>query len=194
MRIITGFLKGRRLYLPDNRRDIRPTSDRTKEGMFGVISARRELEGIRVLDLFSGTGNLGFESISRGAEIVEFVDNNRYAIKLIQENAKRLGVESQIHCILTDVQRFIHGSPRPFDLVFADPPYDYPEMPELVETITGNGWLQENGWLVLEHDRRYDFTAHPHCAFSKPYGRTIVTIFLSYQVYDPHTDESEELL
>jgi 16S rRNA (guanine(966)-N(2))-methyltransferase RsmD len=194
MRIITGTLKGRRLSLPNKELDIRPTSDRTKEGMFGVISARRELEGIRVLDLFAGTGNLGFEALSRGAKSIEFVDGSRYAITLIQKNADQFGVSSQVHCILSDVQRFIQGTPRSYDLVFADPPYDYPEMPELVDRIINGGWLSDNGWFVLEHDRRHDFTDHSHCAFSKPYGRTVVTIFLSFQVFDPDTEEMEDSL
>ncbi len=191
MRIITGSLKGRRLFLPSKELDIRPTSDRTKEGMFGVIASRMELQGMRVLDLFAGIGNLGFEAISRGAQSVEFVDSSRYAISLIEKNAERLGVTSQTHCITSDVQRFVQGMPRPYDLVFADPPYDYPELPELVERILNNGWLAGDGWLVLEHDRRHDFTDHLHCAFSKPYGRTIVTIFLSYQVFDPDTEMEE---
>lgn len=194
MRIITGSLKGRRLSLPGKELDIRPTSDRTKEGMFGVISARKELEGIRVLDLFAGTGNLGFEAVSRGARSVEFVDSSRYAIGLIQKNAELLGVASQIHCITSDVQRFIQSTPRSYDLIFADPPYDYPEMPELVDMIMNHGWLEDDGWLVLEHDRRHDFTDHPHCAFSKPYGRTIVTIFLAYKVFDPDPQEMEDSL
>lgn len=194
MRIITGSLKGRRLSLPGRELDIRPTSDRTKEGMFGVISARKELEGIRVLDLFAGTGNLGFEALSRGAGSVEFVDGSRFAINLIQKNAEQFGVSSQVHCILSDVQQFIHGTPRSYDLIFADPPYDYPEMPELVEKVIDDGWLSEDGWLVLEHDRRHDFTDHLHCAFSKPYGRTVVTIFLSYQVFDPDAAETEDSL
>jgi len=192
MRIITGSLKGRRLFLPGKELDIRPTSDRTKEGMFGVIDARKELQGVRVLDLFAGTGNLGFEAISRGARSVEFVDSSRYAISIIQKNAEQFGVASQIHSINTDVQHFIQGAPRPYDLIFSDPPYDYPEMPELVERILSEGWLEEDGWLILEHDRRHDFTGHPNCAFSKPYGRTVVTIFLSYQVYDPDTEATEE--
>lgn len=194
MRIITGSLKGRRLSLPGRELDIRPTSDRTKEGMFGVISARKELDGIRVLDLFAGTGNLGFEALSRGAKSIEFVDGSRFAVSLIQKNAEQFGVSSQVHCILSDVQRFIMGTPRPYDLIFADPPYDYPEMPELVDKIIDDGWLSKDGWLVLEHDRRHDFTDHSHCAFSKPYGRTVVTIFLSYQVFDSDAAETEDSL
>lgn len=191
MRIITGSLKGRRLYLPSKELDIRPTSDRTKEGMFGVITARKELEGTRILDLFAGIGNLGFEAISRGAQSVEFVDSSRYSISLVEKNAERLGVDSQVHCINMDVQRFIQGMPRAYDLIFADPPYDYPEFPELVDTVIDNGWLADDGWLVLEHDRRHDFTDHPNCAFSKPYGRTIVTIFVSYQIFDPDSETEE---
>lgn len=189
MRIITGKLKGRKIKLPKNIQGIRPTSDRTKEGMFGVIDARKSFRDIRILDLFSGSGNLGFEAISRGAREVLFVDNNRDAIAWIVKNAKDLGIESQIICQNMDVLRFIQGIPSPYDLVFADPPYDFPEMPALVDHIIHDGWLKDDGWLILEHDARHNFAEHPHCVFVKPYGRTVVTIFVSYPVYQ--SDEEQ---
>ncbi|HKJ30739.1 MAG TPA: 16S rRNA (guanine(966)-N(2))-methyltransferase RsmD [Balneolales bacterium] len=192
MRIITGKLKGRKIKLPKNIRGIRPTSDRTKEGMFGVIDARKSFRDIRILDLFSGSGNLGFEAISRGAKDVLFVDNSREAIKWIMENAKSLDIESQVTCQNLDILRFLQGPPSPYDLVFADPPYDYPEMLALIDHIINDGWLKDDGWFILEHDARHNFADHPHCVFMKPYGRTIVTIFLSYPVYQPDTDEKEE--
>lgn len=185
MRIITGFLKGRKIELPPDVTNVRPTSDRTKEGMFSVIAARKNFDGLRVLDLFGGSGNLGLEAISRGAGSVFFVDNSRDVIRYIRNNAEKLGVDDKIRCQCSDVTRFINGPARPYDLVFADPPYDYPAMKELVERIVSEGWLEKDGWLILEHDSRHNFTEHPHCAFSKPYGRTIVTIFVGYAVYQP---------
>lgn len=179
MRIITGTLKGRKIPSLDGEQ-VRPTSDRTKEGMFGVISARRDFEGIRVLDLFAGSGNLGFEAISRGAASVTAVEDNNVAVKLINETAEKFGVAEYINVAPFSVEHYLQGTPQPYDLVFADPPYDLPDMPGLIETVLQNGWLNEDGWLILEHDRRHDFTTHPHCVFSKPYGRTIVTIFLSF--------------
>jgi 16S rRNA (guanine(966)-N(2))-methyltransferase RsmD len=177
MRIITGSLKGRRLKSPTTD-ETRPTSDRTKEGMFNVIDARRYFDDLDVLDLFGGSGNLGFEAISRGAAHVTFVDSSRASIKIIEENAEHLGVTNQIRVICSQVDSFLSRFARPFDLVFADPPYDYPEMSKLIDVVLTGGWLAEGGWFLLEHDKRHHFTEHPNCVFSKPYGRTIVSIFV----------------
>jgi 16S rRNA (guanine(966)-N(2))-methyltransferase RsmD len=176
MRIITGTLKGRRLKVPDSG-VIRPTSDRTKEGLFSVMDARIYFDDLNVLDLYAGSGNLGFEAISRGVATATFVDNNRLSATTITENAELFGVTEQIRIIQSDVQRFLSGPARPFDIVFCDPPYDLPEMAEMVETVLTAGWLAPDGWFVLEHDKRHNFSKHPYCVFTKPYGRTIVSIF-----------------
>jgi 16S rRNA (guanine(966)-N(2))-methyltransferase RsmD len=187
MRIITGTLKGRKLNAPASG-VVRPTSDRTKEGMFSIINARRYFDDLVVLDLFAGSGNLGFEAISRGVERVMFVDSNRAAIKVIEETAEKFEVSTQIRTICTDVARFIAGPPQAYDLIFADPPYDLPEMDVLIENVLKEGWLTEGGWFLLEHDKRHNFSKHPNCVFTKPYGRTIVTIFINEM---PGADEEE---
>lgn len=192
MRIITGTLKGRRLKSPTTD-ETRPTSDRTKEGMFNVIDARRYFDDLEVLDLFGGSGNLGFEAISRGAAHVTFVDASRASIKIIEENAAHLGVTDQIKVICSQVDSFLSRFARPFDLVFADPPYDYPEMEKLIDVVLTNGWLAEEGWFLLEHDKRHNFTDHPNCVFSKPYGRTIVTIFVLKSDSDSETSMDVDL-
>lgn len=176
MRIITGTLKGRRLNAPATG-EVRPTSERTKEGMFNVIDARRYFDNLAVLDLFAGSGNLGFEAISRGVERVVFVDSNRASVKVIEETAERFGVSNQVFTICTSVDRYLNGPPQKFDLIFADPPYDLEGMSEMVVQILEGGWLEEDGWFLLEHDKRHNFSEHPNCVFSKPYGRTIVSIF-----------------
>lgn len=192
MRIITGRLKGRKI--PTLRgEEIRPTSDRTKEGMFGVITARRDFDGLHILDLFAGTGNLGFEAISRGAATVTSVEENADAGRLINQTAEKFGIADQVHVAPFPVEHYLQGTPRPFDIIFADPPYDLPDMPGLVDLIVNEGWLKEDGWLILEHDSRHDFTTHPHCVFSKPYGRTIVTIFLSYPIPDEAINSEEHI-
>ena len=188
MRIITGSLKGRKIPgLPGKR--VRPTSDRTKEGMFGVIDARKDLDGLVILDLFAGTGNLGFEAISRGVSRVISVEQDDVASALIHETAENLGVDDLLDVIPIRVEDYLKATPQPFDIIFADPPYELEDMPGLVEQILSEGWLHEDGWLILEHDSRHDFTDHPHCVFSKPYGRTIVTIFLSFPIPDEAREE-----
>jgi 16S rRNA (guanine966-N2)-methyltransferase len=179
MRIITGTLKGRKLEVPDPD-VVRPTSDRTKESMFNVIETHKGIAGMDVLDLFAGSGNLGFEAISRGASRVQFVDSDRTSIAYIEKMAAHFDVEAQISTRLLPVETHMGDTPKPWDIIVADPPYDYPDMPGLVENILNNGWLKDEGWFILEHDVRHNFTGHPNCFFSRPYGRTIVTIFFDY--------------
>lgn len=177
MRIITGKLKGRKIAVPPSL-EVRPTSDRTKEGLFSVIEARRYIRNAKVLDLFAGSGNLGFEAISRGASGVHFIDRNRANIKHIESLADRFNISGSIRTTTGDVAQYLNGPPLPCDIIFADPPYDYPLMEEMIEKTVTGGWLAEGGWFVLEHDKRHDFSEHPHCFFSKAYGRTIVSIFI----------------
>lgn len=176
MRIITGLLKGRRINIPKTL-NVRPTSDRTKEGLFSIIEARRFIRDMQVLDLFAGSGNLGFEAISRGAANVLSVDGDHRNIRHIENVAEEFEVSSQVRTVTSNVEDFLQGPAVPYDIIFADPPYDYPLMEEMIETILTKGWMQPDGWLILEHDKRHDFTGHPQCAQTKAYGRTTVSIF-----------------
>lgn len=181
MRIITGTLRGRKIPVPKSS-GVRPTSDRTKEGIFSIIDSRRYIQGAQVLDLFAGSGNLGFEAISRGAANVLFVDRDKGNIKTIEKTAHIFEIEEQIRTHVGPVEKYLDTPAIPFDFIFCDPPYDLPELPDLVEKILQNGWLAEGGWLVLEHDRRHEFRDHPHCLISRPYGRTIAAIFEAHPV------------
>lgn len=180
MRIITGTLKGRRLSVPKNV-ELRPTTDRVKESMFAIIEARKGFAGLHILDLFAGSGNLTFESISRGAQRIVAVEQSPIAVQHINKTAKSLQIDTKIHVLAANVEHYLDGVPQTFDLVFADPPYTYPYIPHLIEQVLSN-WLKDAGWLVLEHDLRHQFEEHPHCVFSKAYGRTIVTIFTKLPV------------
>lgn len=177
MRIITGTLKGRQIHIP-NTLNVRPTTDRTKEGLFSILDSRKYIRSATVLDLFAGSGNLGIEAISRGAKSVLFVDSDRRNIDHIEKLGKEFDISDQIRTVPSTVEKFLEGMPLPYDIIFADPPYDYPMMEELINTITTEGWLADHGWLMLEHDKRHDFREHPHCAYAKNYGRTYVSIFL----------------
>ena len=176
MRIITGTLKGRRIQIPKGL-NVRPTSDRTKEGMFSVITSHKYLADARVLDLFAGSGNLGFEAISRGARSVLFVESDRQNVKQIEKQAESFKVSDQVRTQVMPVDEYLQWPATAYDFVFADPPYDYPMMPELIEKVLEKGWITETGWFLLEHDKRHDFSDHPNCFFTRAYGRTIVSIF-----------------
>ncbi|MFU8812976.1 MAG: 16S rRNA (guanine(966)-N(2))-methyltransferase RsmD [Balneolaceae bacterium] len=176
MRIITGKLKGRIIDVPDTG-ELRPTSDRAKEGIFSAIAARRYFDGLTVLDLFAGSGNLGFEALSRGAKQVLFVDMNPRHIEHIRHTAEQLDVAAQCVTRTAEVMELLNGPVLPADLIFADPPYDYPAMDEIMDTVLEQEWLTADGLLILEHDKRHDFSAHAHAVYTKAYGRTIATIF-----------------
>ncbi|MEX0994494.1 MAG: 16S rRNA (guanine(966)-N(2))-methyltransferase RsmD [Balneolaceae bacterium] len=181
MRIITGKLKGRVIPVPDTG-NLRPTSDRTKEGLFSVIVARRFFEGTSVLDLFAGSGNLGLEAISRGSDHVLFVDRQAEHIRQIEKTARVFKVDHQIQTRKMSVEQFLETPPVAYDFVFSDPPYDYFLISEMPDKIIRNGWLKADGWFILEHDKRHNFTNHAHCFYSKAYGRTIVSIFQTQAV------------
>lgn len=176
MRIITGKLKGRTVPVPKTGR-LRPTSDRTKEGLFSVIDARTYLDNCRVLDLFAGSGNLGFEAISRGAANCLFVDSDVQHTRHIEKTAELFKVKEQVQTVAMPVESFLEKNFGLFDFIFADPPYDLFNMEELIEIVMNGKWLEKDGWFILEHDKRHDFSQHKKCVFSKPYGRTIVAIF-----------------
>lgn len=178
MRIITGILKGRQIRIPGSL-DVRPTTDRVKEGMFSVIDSRKFIAGSRVMDLFAGSGNLGFEAISRGADNVMFVDEDRHNIAHIERTARDFEVEERCRTAAARVNAFLEGPPFPCDFVFCDPPYQYPAMEKLVEYILEKDWLPPGGWLILEHDKHNDFRDHPNLLQQKEYGRTYVCFFES---------------
>lgn len=178
MRIITGKLKGRKIPVPKSGL-LRPTSDRAKEGIFSVIHARTYFDDTRILDLFAGSGNLGFEAISRGAANCLFVDREIQHIRHIEKMGKLFEIEQQVQTAAVDVEHYIesntHGS---FHFIFADPPYDYHLMESLIDTLLKNNWLKPDGWFILEHDKYNDFSDHPNCVYTKKYGRTIASIFM----------------
>ncbi len=175
MRIITGSLKGRRLAVP-NGVDLRPTSDFTKSGIFNIIEARKGVDGCSVLDLFSGTGNLAFEAVSRGASRAVCVEADRKAAELIRKTAEAWGVADRVSVVTSKVETLPDGGFGTFDLIFADPPYDWPGIPAMPDRML-DGWLEPDGWFILEHDVRHGFATDPRCVFAKPYGKTLVSIF-----------------
>jgi 16S rRNA (guanine966-N2)-methyltransferase len=160
MRITGGRFRSRLLSAPSGRAT-RPTSDRTREGLFGILSSAGVVEGARVLDLYAGTGALGLEALSRGAAHVVFVESAREAVRVLRQNVAALGVEGETTVIAGEV-----GGPRtsaavlaaiPFDLVLADPPWslvDEGDAPEKVGWLIAREVLREGGTLVLERSSR----------------------------------------
>lgn len=175
MRIIAGRLRRRSLKAPKGHLT-RPTSDRTREAIFNLVSSRFDLQDADVLDLFAGTGGLGLEAISRGATSVTFVEHNTKVLKITRQNARDLGVEDACWFLRSDAVLYLQRySGPPFDIVFADPPYEIEAIPNLPDLTLPH--LKPDGLFVLEHDFRVSFDDYAHLDASRSYGRTVVSIF-----------------
>src|SRR5690625_2152010 len=148
MKIITGKLEGRKIPAPDSGL-LRPTSDRAKEGVFSMIDARIYLDNYRILDLFSGSGSTGCEAISRGASHCTSEESGALQCHQISKLARKFGVASQVRSVTSDVTEFLQQNRESYDLIFADPPYNYPGFDELVEEVMSGGHLEKEGWFIL---------------------------------------------
>lgn len=175
MRIIAGRFGSRSLKAPQGHLT-RPTTDRTRESLFNLVESRLPLHGIEAIDLFAGTGALGLEAISRGAAFVTFVEKKGRVLAFARENAEALGVDGQGLFMRADAVSFLEDYEGPkVDLIMADPPYTL----EAMRALPGLAlpWLKPGGLFTLEHDTYHFFDEHPALDTSRPYGRTIVSIF-----------------
>lgn len=150
MRIIAGSAKGRRLLAPGNRA-IRPTGDRMRESLFSILMPR--IAGARFLDLFCGSGANGIEALSRGAAHATFIDDNAEALRITRHNLEvcRLAVDSQV--IKASIPAQMERQPRPFDIIFADPPYAWQHYDALLTAVIEKGFFEPGGLIILETAR-----------------------------------------
>jgi 16S rRNA (guanine966-N2)-methyltransferase len=155
-RIVAGTLGGRRLVVPPGR-GTRPTSDRVREALFGAVDALLDLDGARVADLYAGSGAIGLEAVSRGAAHVLLVESDARAVSVLRRNVSELGVAATTRVAAAPVRRVLAEAPgEPYDLVFADPPYDLAEdeLAAVLGALVDGGWLAEDAVLVLERSSR----------------------------------------
>lgn len=178
MRIIGGKYKRRRFDVPKSF-NARPTTDFAKENLFNVLQHYIDLEGATALDLFSGTGSIAVELLSRGASRVVALEQRREHASFIRSVARELGEEAHLQVLQADVFRFLRGGKHQpiYDFVFADPPYRLREIAQLPELILSAGLLREGGVLVVEHPQQYDFSALPHFAERRVYGSVNFSLF-----------------
>ena len=148
MRVISGRVRGRRLKTPENY-DIRPTTDNVKESLFNIIQF--DIEGRRVLDLFAGTGQLGIECLSRGAESAVFVDRRKDAASLIRENLKTTELSHRAKVVNGDSMEYLKGVREKFDLIFLDPPYAEDLLEGAIAHIARFDILAPHGIMAAEH-------------------------------------------
>lgn len=161
---------------PGKRFSARPTTDFAKESLFNIINNHYDIETVRVLDLFSGTGSISFEFASRGCQSIDAVENNRHHYAFIKKTAEELGFQRmKIH--YTDAFSFIRRCKTRYDLVFADPPYDLPGIPLIPGLVFEHGLLHPGGWLILEHSSAYHFENTPFFSELRRYGSVHFSVF-----------------
>lgn len=175
MRIITGEYKGRHFDVPRTFK-ARPTTDFAKENIFNVMGRYIDFDGAEALDLFSGTGSITLELLSRGCSRVTSIEMDRDHHAFIVQCLKKLGTERCIP-LRGDVFRFLKSCKAQYDFVFADPPYALKELPEIPQMIIDKGIVKEGGVFVFEHGHNYDFSQLPHFAEHRAYGSVNFSIF-----------------
>jgi 16S rRNA (guanine(966)-N(2))-methyltransferase RsmD len=174
MRIISGSHKGRTLRpegLP-----VRPTTDMAKESLFNILNNRIDFEDVKVLDLFAGTGNISMEFASRGAISVLSIDLNGRCVDYIVKMITDLKF-SNLSTIRANVFAFLARPAGSYDVIFADPPYELEESEKVPALIFENNWLADDGWFIMEHDKRLNFKDHPFFAEERQYGKIHFTFF-----------------
>ncbi|ANO49235.1 hypothetical protein Pf1_00988 [Flavobacterium columnare] len=190
MRIISGKYKGRRLVAPKNL-PVRPTTDMAKESLFNILNNYFNFNGLRVLDLFSGTGNISYEFLSRGAESVISVDGDFGCINYIKKTAKEF--EMNITPIKSDVIKFLEKNKNNYDIIFADPPYDLDQknFEKILALIFENNLLDPDGMLIIEHSKYTKLSHKENFSFEKIYGGSVFTFFEFEKEEDDEYDEEE---
>lgn len=182
MRIITGRARGLQLTVPKNM-DVRPTADRVKESLFNIIGSK--IIGAKVLDLFAGTGNLGLESWSRGAEAITFIDESKESLRLVTSNINKCRAQEACRLIkgnAVTVALRLAGAGERFDFAFCDPPYNKGWIEEIIALFPDHSFLKEGGYLIVERSAHNVLPELPACLENvreQKYGETFID-FLYY--------------
>jgi len=177
MRIIGGKLKGLRLNPPNNL-PVRPTTDMAKEALFNILNNQIDFEGIMMLDLFSGTGNIAMEFASRGAEQVIAVDRSIQCINYLKDTARQHKLE-QISTFKADVFKYLEMETDQYDLIFADPPYDLNRIPEIPKIVFKKKLLKQGGMLIVEHQSMQNLSQQTGFVEQRKYGHSSFSFFKS---------------
>ena len=175
MRIIGGKYKGRRIHPPKSSL-ARPTTDYAKEGLFNILQHTVPLEGIRVLDLFAGTGNMSLEFVSRGAEEVISVEQDRELFEYQRSTARLLQADNWHH-VKADALTFLRGHHAVYDVIFADPPFNMEGTGQLPTLVREGGLLAPDGLMILEHPKNIDLRHDPWFDRHRPYGNVHFSFF-----------------
>ncbi|HEY8423679.1 MAG TPA: 16S rRNA (guanine(966)-N(2))-methyltransferase RsmD [Clostridia bacterium] len=175
MRIIGGKHKGRKLISPKDQR-VRPTSDRVKEALFNII--QYDIENSLFLDLFSGTGSIGIEAISRGAKVT-FCDKNIQSVRLIKSNLDLIKETAEVlHLDAVECVMYLHSKNQKFDFIYIDPPYQSDCESEILQTLAKYPIMNRNAQIIIEHLTNKDLMfdkKYYNIINTKKYGATSLT-------------------
>lgn len=187
MRIISGKYKGRRIFPPKNL-PVRPTTDMSKEALFNVLNNHFNFDSLKVLDLFSGTGNISYEFASRGSAPITSVDGDFGCVKFIKQVSSEYDFD--IAATKSDVFKFLENSKTTYDIIFADPPYglDQATFEKIVLTVFERDLLEEDGMMIIEHSKYTKLDHLINFSFQKSYGGSFFSFFELNS-----TDDDEEL-
>ena len=175
MRIISGKYKRLQIQAPKNIPS-RPTTDMAKSGLFNILHNAWNFEYKKVLDLFSGTGNIAYEFASRGCTPITAIEQNSKCVKFIKSFAQQH--QMPISILQADVFKYLSTCTEQFNIVFADPPYALiQEIKTLPDLVFDNDIIKDEGWLIIETDDRSNFDDHPKLLEQRSYGGSIFWIF-----------------
>ena len=176
MRIISGKHKSRRINAPNNL-PVRPTTDMAKEALFNILNNSYYFDQISVLDIFSGIGSIGFEFASRGTPQITCVDQHQGCIKFLEKTNNELDFDIQI--IKSDAFSFLEKTNSKFDVIFADPPYDFTQekFQNIVDLVFDKSLLNDDGMLIIEHSNKTDLSDNTTFIRSKKYGSNVFSFF-----------------
>lgn len=176
MRIIAGKLKGRKIIAP-KKLPVRPTTDMAKEGLFNILTHRLHFPSSSLLDLYAGIGSISLEYFSRGGKSLTCVDGDAGCIKFLQEKSDEF--EANFNCIKSDVFQFLERNKASYDLIFADPPYEYSieDFERIIQFVFTNNLLEDDGILIIEHPKYTSLDKLDFYSEKRGYGGSVFSFF-----------------
>ena len=178
MRIVGGEYRGR-MFNPGKNFKARPTTDFAKEGLFNVLANVIDFEDAKILDLFSGTGSISYEFLSRGCKDLTLIELDFQHIQFIKSVMRELNAVAKVY--RADVFKFLESEKTKYDLIFADPPYDLPRFAEVPEIILRRNLIKSGGIMVIEHPKNFDFSNLSHFSEVRKYGSVHFSIFKGFE-------------